>query len=175
MDGPQRVIVDASTLINFLAADRADLLTGNRRYRFVITEHVRGEVTDFYPQQLALLQRLLAEQTLIEEPLTAIDELALFARMTAARPGAPKPLGDGEAASIAAAIQRDALLAIDDKTALKKALALKLDLRVVNTQHLVVEAIRDGRIDVAGADALKVQWERECRFRLTIASFGDLV
>ena len=48
------VILDTSVLINFLAIDRVDLLGQYRRYRFLITAHVRSEVT--HAAQLARLE-----------------------------------------------------------------------------------------------------------------------
>lgn len=171
---PTSVIIDASTLINFLAAGCANLLTENPRYRFVITEHVRAEVMDHYATQLERLDRLLAEEKLFEEPLTEIDALALYASLTSQKLSAPKALGDGEAASIAAAILRGRPLAIDDKAALRKAVALKADLQTLDTQHLMIEAIRDGRISIDGADQIKAEWEKKHKFRLKFVSFRDV-
>jgi hypothetical protein len=42
------VLLDTSVLINFLAVDRVDLLGHHPRYRFLVTEHVRKEVTAHY-------------------------------------------------------------------------------------------------------------------------------
>lgn len=51
-DAPTDLITDTSTLINFLRIGRVDLLAGLTSYRFVVTDHVRAEVTSYYPAQL---------------------------------------------------------------------------------------------------------------------------
>jgi predicted nucleic acid-binding protein len=69
------VILDTSILINFLAIDRVDLLGQYRRYRFLITAHVRSEVT--HAAQLARLESaieagqllLIGEGTLVLQKL----------------------------------------------------------------------------------------------------------
>lgn len=170
MDGQSSVIIDASTLINFLAVNRLDLLVNNCRYRFVITEHVRGEVTDAYPHQLALLDEAIASGAIEESPVTDIQELALFATLEASG-----QLGLGECASIAAAHERALPLAIDDLVASKKARALNPGMVIFNTQQIMVQLIQDGVRDVASADAIKDEWERDHRFLLKIASFADLI
>ena len=47
------VVIETSTLINFLRIGRVDLLAGLAAYRFIVTDHVRAEVTTHYPAQLA--------------------------------------------------------------------------------------------------------------------------
>lgn len=170
MDDRKLAIIDSSTLINFLAVDRADLLEHNRRYRFLITEHVRSEISDAYPEQLARLASLLDRNIIEESPVTALNELEVFAGLAASN-----RLGQGECASIAAASERGLVLAIDDKRAKREASALNPHLVIVNTQSLMVELIWDGIIDVPSADAIKKSWEKEHRFRLPFTSFADLV
>jgi len=48
VDAPTDVITDTSTLVNFLRIGRVDLLAGLTSYRFVVTDHVRAEVTSYY-------------------------------------------------------------------------------------------------------------------------------
>ena len=78
----QPVLLDTSVLINFLAIDRVDLLSGHPDFRFVITEHVRDEVTTFYIEQLARLERALEDGTLEETRVETIEELAVFAELS---------------------------------------------------------------------------------------------
>lgn len=163
-------IIDSSTLINFLAVDRGDLLERSPRYRFLITEHVHGEITDAYPEQLTRLQALLARGTIEEQPVTAINELEVFARLAATN-----RLGPGECASIATASERGLVLAIDDRRATREALSLNPGLRILDTQALMVELIHDGVIDVPAADQIKLAWETHYRFRLPFRSFGDVL
>ena len=170
MDGRTPVVIDTSTLINFLVVDRMDLLAAHPSYRFIVTEHARAEITDHYPEQLRRLEAALAAGILEESPVTDLTELATFAALAA-----DGRLGDGECASIAAASHRGFALAIDDKTAAKRAMKLSPKLTLLNTQDLVVSLIRGGCINVGAADAIKVEWATKYRFTLTIATFGDLV
>ena len=54
--GPADIILDTSTLINYLRIGRVDLLAGLSAYRFIVTDHVRHEVTVIYPAQLSNLE-----------------------------------------------------------------------------------------------------------------------
>jgi hypothetical protein len=54
--GPTDVVIDTSTLINFLRIGRVDLLAGLTSDRFIVTDHVRHEVTNIYPAQLSVLE-----------------------------------------------------------------------------------------------------------------------
>jgi predicted nucleic acid-binding protein len=170
MDGRQPVIIDTSTLINFLVVDRVSLLTENPRYRFIVTEHARAEVTGHYPEQLVLLDAAIDSKGLTESPVVAIEELELFADLAVS-----KQLGQGECASIAAAACRDCALAIDDKLAAKKARAIARSLSIIDTQAIVLALIQDNMLDVSTADGLKDRWATEFRFVLKIKSFADLV
>src|SRR5688572_23478737 len=110
-------IADTSTLINFLRIGRVDLLVGLTAYRFLVTDHVRAEVTTHYPAQLANLDFAILAGHLAELTLTDPTEHAVFAEMKKHR------LGDGECAAIAAASVGKMVLAIDDIRARKKAAA----------------------------------------------------
>jgi predicted nucleic acid-binding protein len=57
---PKDVVVDTSVLINFLNVDRLDLFASHPQYRFLVTEHVKREVTEHYPQQINRLNVGLA-------------------------------------------------------------------------------------------------------------------
>ncbi len=50
--GPADIILDTSTLINCLRIGRVDLLAGLSGHRFIVTDHVRHEVTAIYPAKL---------------------------------------------------------------------------------------------------------------------------
>ncbi len=163
-------IIDSSTLINFLAVDRTDLLERNRRYDFFITEHVRGEVSAAYPEQIARLEALIARGAVRESPLTDIAELRTFARLAASG-----RLGAGECASIAAACERKLVIAIDDKRAAREARVVDSQIQVRNTQTLMIEFIQDGLLDVAAADGIKATWQTQHRFRLPFASFREVL
>ncbi|CAN5908283.1 hypothetical protein BH23PLA1_BH23PLA1_37530 [soil metagenome] len=164
------VFIDTSTLINFLRVDRVDLLAGLAAYRFLVTDHVRGEVTTHYPAQLANLDFALLAGHLGEVTLTDPAEHAVFAEMKKHR------LGDGECAAIAAATVGKTALAIDDVRARKKAAAHDPTMRFLDTVGLMVEAIQAGLLTVAEADAIKADWEKNHRFaKKHFTSFAALI
>ena len=94
-------VLDTSVLINFLAIDQADLLADHPDYRFLITDHVRVEVTEFYPEQFDRLQKLLRQHAFEQIRVDTPEELEIFSRLIAGR-----RLGAGESAAVAAAIHR---------------------------------------------------------------------
>lgn len=167
---PEHVVLDTSVLINFLAVDRMDLLSRHPGYRFLVTEHVRGEVTAHYGEQVERLDAALATNALEETRVEAVEELALFAQLTQNR-----RLGLGECAAIAAAVHRGHVLAIDDKVARRAALALSQSLSVIDTQAAMVSLIRAGVLSVEDADAIKTDWETNHSFALKLRSFEDIV
>ena len=92
------VVIDTSTLINFLRIGRVDLLTGLAAYRFVVTDDVRAEIFSSYPVQYANLDLALKAGHLHVVSLVDPAEGAAFAAMQSLR-----VLGDGECSAIAAA------------------------------------------------------------------------
>jgi predicted nucleic acid-binding protein len=109
----QSVVIETSTLINFLCIGRVDLLAGLTAHHFIVTDHVRAEVTAHYPDQLSNLEFALLAGHLHEVSLTDPSEYTVFAEMVRER------LGVGECAAIAAASIRSLPLAIDDIRARK--------------------------------------------------------
>lgn len=164
------VLLDTSVLINFLAIDRIALLARHPDFRFVITEHVRSEVTTHYRAQLDRLETALHEGHFEETRVEAIEELVLFAKLSQN----PR-LGLGECAAIAAAIHRTQPLAIDDKAARKAALEHAPGLVVIDTQSIMVSLIRAEVLSIAEADSIKSTWAAEHRFHLKAASFAELL
>lgn len=163
------VLLDTSVLINFLAIDRTDLIAGHPQFRFVVTEHVRSEVTAHYGEQLARLETALNEGGLQETRVESIEELALFAQLSRN----PR-LGLGECAAIAAAVTRTQRLAIDDKAARKAALEFAPGLKVLDTQSIVLSLVRARVLTIEDADTIKETWARDHNFQLKISSFGDI-
>jgi predicted nucleic acid-binding protein len=165
MDGETVVIADASVLINFLVIDRVQLLAALPGRRLVVTDHVRSEVTDHYPDQMRRLEEAFSAGLITEMAVTELSEVQAFALLTS------KGLGLGECSAIAVAAHRGYVIAIDDKTARKHIAAEYPGLAVLTTESIVVELIKAGVIDVAAADALKGDWEKNHRFRLPFDSF----
>lgn len=169
-NAPTDLITDTLTLVNFLRVGRVDLLAGLGSYRFVVTDHVRAEVTSYYPAQVSNFEFALLAGHVVEMTLDTPADLIVFAELKALR------LGDGECASIAAASNRGLPLAIDDIRAMKKAVARDPGLRLVDTVGLMVEAIRAGLLTVAEADAIKRDWETNHRFiKKHFSSFAELI
>jgi predicted nucleic acid-binding protein len=167
---PASVVLDTSVLINFLAVDRTDVFARHPGYRFLVTDHVRSEVTAHYREQVERLNAALASGSLTETRVEAIEELTLFARLTSN----PR-LGTGECAAMAAAVHRNHVLAIDDKTARKAALSIQPTLAILDTQALMVSLIRFNILSCQEADAIKDEWANKHSFVLKVKSFQELL
>lgn len=163
------VITDTSVLINFLVLDRAELLGRLPSHRFVVTDHVRAEITKHYHEQLQRLAQAFAAKILEEISVTEMAEVQLFAELTATG------LGIGECSAIAVAVHRNLTLGIDDKTAIKRVQKLGLSLAILTTEAIVVLLIQQRVLTIAEADAMKLDWEKNHRFRLEFQSFADRI
>ena len=75
------VITDTSLLINFLVLDQTALLARLPDHRFVVTEHVRAEITDHYQDQLHRLETAFTAGILEEIRVTDLAEMQLFAQL----------------------------------------------------------------------------------------------
>ena len=164
------VILDTSVLINFLVIRRLDLLRAHPRYRFAVTNHVRAEITEHYPEQKAQLESALNTGWLQE--ITVIDTRELDVFVELSRSGR---LGAGECSAMSVAVCRTLPLAIDDKTARKRAAAFNPKIELLDTEALVLSLIRESSIGVEEADEIKHEWEREHRFKLSFASFAERI
>lgn len=163
------VVTDTSVLINFLALDKLNLLSALKGKRFLVTDHVRDEVTAHYPEQLERLNQALATGIIEEISVTDFSELQLFAELT------QTGLGLGECSAIAVAVHRSYTVAIDDKTARKRIAVRHPTVAVLTTESLVILMIRESVLTVAGADAMKSEWEAHHRFRLPFQSFAERI
>jgi len=161
------VITDTSVLINFLVLDRVGLLLRLSSVHFVVTEHVRAEITEHFPEQLRRLNAAFETGVIEEISVTDIVEVALFADLTS------KGLGLGECSAIAVAVNRKLTIAIDDKRALKKVARLAYNLKVLGTEQLVVQLIAESVLTIVEADQMKDDWEQNYRFKLSIVSFSE--
>jgi predicted nucleic acid-binding protein len=166
----ERVITDTSVPINFLAVDQASLLLDHPHFHFFLTDHVRIEVTEHYPEQFARLEAILSAGSLQQLTVNTPEELGIFAALTLER-----RLGPGECAAIAAAVYRGCGIAIDDRAAIKQVTRLYPNIRVETTQSIVAGLIKSGHLSVAAADELKDRWQNHYRFRLPIRSFRELL
>lgn len=166
------VVIEASTLINFLRIGRVDLLAGLSAYRFILTDNVQAEILPAdYPTEHANLVAAIGAGYLHVVSLTDPAEVAVYVAMQALR-----VLGDGECSSIAAAHARGLVLAMDDGPALKKLAAHYPTVKLLDTIGLMVEALRSGLLTVTEADAIKADWHDRHRFKKpNLKSFGDLL
>jgi len=164
-------VSDTSVLINFLAVGRVDLFVDHPKYRFVITDHVRREVTRHYPEEFERLELALNAGELEQITVASVEELEIFGELISS----PKRFGSGECAAMAAAIYRKQVIAIDDNLAIKHLAKAYPQTRIETTQTLVVGLIKEGAITDSYGDWMKQEWESNYRFRLKIGSFRELL
>ena len=164
MNQPPLLIADSSTLLNFLAVDRLDLMLGAG---FAL--HVVDAVIDEVQTGRSLLEQHLLSGWITRVVLEGVSITETAARFTACG------LGAGEALSYAAAVELGCAIAIDDRRAVKRAAPTAGHLRVVTTADIVVAALRDGRLGLDEAESLRLVWERSHRFRLRVESFAALL
>jgi len=163
----RNVAIDASVLINFLNVDRIDLLRGCCDTEWFVTEHVRSELSDV--EQARRYEKAVAACSVREIRADAVSELITFGELLSLG------LGQGESATIAVAIHRAWSVAIDDTTAIRKAVSRHPSIDVIRTPDIVRSAIALNLLSVPEADAIKRAWEDRFRFRLRFASFADLM
>ena len=169
-DGRTPALIDTSVLLNFLAVDRVDLLARHPRYRFVVTDHVQGEITDRRPERLARFEAAIRDGLLLPTSVNDPRELEAFVLLQRTN-----QLGEGESAAAAAAVARRAPLATDDRRAKRLLARVFPDLAVLDTASIVRDLIAAHVLSAKEADAIKTEWETRHRFKLPFRSFvpGD--
>ncbi len=161
------VFTDTNILINLLHLGRLDLLGALRGFEFIVPEPVANELV--LPEQADGLQRAALDGHVAIEPLTDLGELEQFAELRLV-------MGDGEAACLAMAVRRGAIVATSDRKPkfLREARRLLGEGRLMNLTGLLVLAIRQGAITLEDADGYKAVLERN-RYRLNFRSFRDVL
>ena len=143
------VATDTSLLLNFLRLDRIDILDQLPGFRFLVLNHVVAEVTE--PVQAERLARGLAEGQLSEFELTDLDAILDYDNLR-------QVLGDGEAATIAAAASEGMILGMDEKGRARREAEIRLGLgRLLNTPGILVHAVHAGTLTIAQAEQLRLQ------------------
>lgn len=170
METKEPAILETSVLLNFISVDKLTLLASHPKYRFAITDHVRADIKDDYPEEKARLDAALSARLLEETAVESEAELALFAALTNDR-----RLGVGECSAIAAACVRRLPLAMDDVRATKEALKHCAHLKLLDTKGIVVDLINAQALTVGEADAFNDAWRQSYRFNLKIKTFRDLL
>lgn len=165
----QVLVLDTSVLVNFLVVDRIAILPALAT-RLVVTDHVRGEITDDYPEQVKRYEDAIASNVIEVVSVSDPAELAAFAALVADR-----VLGVGECSAIAYAGIRAYAVALDDKQGRSRARTAFPNLPIVGTKEIMVAAISNATVTLQEADAIKADWELNHRFRFRFASFSDLL
>ncbi len=163
------IVSDTSVLINFLKIDGLNLLE-KCTSRFLITDHVRAEITDSFPEQLQRFQAGLQNHILKEICVAEDAEIDIFSSLMQQR-----KLGIGECSAISVAIHRQLPLAIDDNLAIKSTLSLAPHLPILRTQDLMVKMIQEGVLNLSDADSILQAWAKNHRFKLKINSFKEVL
>ncbi len=170
MTGKQDVVLDTSVLVNFAKVNRLDLFDAHPSYSFVVTDHVRGEVSEHYEEQFKAVIAAIEQGILRELPVNRPEELSDFGKLTA-----PNNLGIGECSAIAVAKNRSLPLAIDDNQARKKARRFHPKLILLNTEEVIVSMLQESLLTVEEADGIKFEWETKHRFKLMFGSFSEKI
>lgn len=163
------IISDTSVLINFLKIDRLNLFR-NCSLHFLVTDHVRAEITDSFPEQLHRFQSGLQQHTLEEIRVEEATEIETFSALMQ-----QGKLGIGECSAISVAIHRKYSLAIDDNLAIKSTLCLAPHLPILRTQDLMVKMIQEGVLNISEVDSILQDWAKNHRFKLKIKTFKELL
>lgn len=159
--------MDASVVINLIHADFIALLSELPPYRFVIPDHVAAEVTDA-EQNEKLTAAIAAGHTQVVA-VTGTDALSAFSELT-------QVMGRGEAGSLALAQSMKAYIACDEKKGPFRREALKRlgAERILNTQSIILHAVKLRRMSVERADQAKATLEAN-RYKMDFKSFADLL
>lgn len=160
------VVTDANVLINLIRIGQLPLLGQLNGYHFLVPTEVANEITE--PDQREALVGALAGGYLEQVVVDTMESLQLFAELR-------DVMGRGEAACLALAATRGCHIASDEKKRFRRrTVELIGEERIVRTEGLLLEAIRQGRISVAEADGFKTVLA-ENRYSMPFQSFSDLV
>jgi predicted nucleic acid-binding protein len=176
MAGQSILILDSSVLVNFLAIDKATLLS-RLKVPILITEHVEGEISQHYANQHQRLQTAINAGYIQKIAITDLVELAEFAKLSSSKPSKRKTLGAGECSSIAVAVNRGYDLAIDDKAAIKLVSANYPRIVIRRTHEIMIDLIKLGALTVEAADEIKAEWAARHNFvpPVRFSTFGELL
>ena len=160
------VITDANVLINLLRIGQLRLLGALDPYQFVVPEEVLGEIID--PAQRDETDSAISRGDFGRVVVDTLEALALFAELR-------DVMGAGEAACLALAATMGCHIASDEKKRFRRrAIELIGEDRILRTESILLEAIRQGRIAVSDADGFKAVLEAN-RYSLPFGSFADLL
>ncbi len=158
------LIADSSTLLNFLFVGRFDLVQA-LGYRVRIVDAVYEEIQTARKELDALIKKGEL-RTLSFEGAAYMSRLASLLN---------RGLDTGEAFTVAAAIERGAMVAMDDRRAIKKSREESPGLVVITSPDIIVANIKRGYLTVETADEIKAVWGLKHRFSLKFQSFKELI
>ena len=160
------VVTDSNVLINLMHARMLPLMGKLAGYEFVVLDEVIAEFGQ--PTQAAALKEALDSRYLRGMALSDFSALALYTELS-------RTMGQGEAASLAAAATFGWSIACDEKCVfLHKARQCLGEGRILTTPGIIVLAIRAGLLTLEEADAIKALLEKK-RFKMTFSSFQEVV
>lgn len=149
----QDVATDTSLLLNFLRIDRTDILGALPGFRFCVLNHVIGEVTQ--EPHATRLQAALAKSHIVEFELTDLDAIANYDDLR-------QNLGDGEAATIAAAAHDQWVIGMDEKgRAKREAIARVGERKLLNTPGVLVHAVHVELLTLTAAEQIRLDLANE--------------
>lgn len=148
-DTEQDVVTDTSLLLNFLLIDRSDILGALPGFRFDILNHVVNEVKR--EPHRSRLQTALSQGDVVEFELTDLEAIADYDALRL-------HLGDGEAATIAAAGHLQWVVGMDEKgRAKKEAIARVGENKLLNTPGILVHTVRTGLLKLDEAEQIRLE------------------
>ncbi len=160
-----KVVIDTSVLINLVHGGLLELL-GKTSHLWLVPQAVLEELTDL--GQRSQVQDLIEGGTLEVLGEGDLHGSSLFERLS-------RQLGKADAACVALASIRGALVATDERRAMRRAIENELgEGKIVTTPDLIVTFVREGILTVAQADEVKAVLERN-RFRIKVQSFRELL
>lgn len=163
---PRLVLVDANVLLNLAFVNRLDLLGALPELEFRSPVEVLTEIVS--AREKMLVEDSRSRGDLGDIAFSEVAELALFAELR-------RSLGMGEAACLALAVHRGALVASDEKRAFRREAETRLGPgRILNTPGLLLLAIRRSLLTTEEADELKRILESN-RFRMKFGSLRELL
>lgn len=133
----------------------------------LVAEDVRDEVTR--PDQRKVLEAAISARLLDVETISDRVEVALFAEL--ARIGR---FGPGERAVMAVALTRGMAAGLQERVAAAEMRRRDKAARIINTEDIVLRAIKAGSITVPDADGLLVEWRTHHRFASRIKTFEGM-
>jgi len=135
------LLLDANVLIDLVKLGCLAEVAGLPRFEMLVVDEVVAELTR--PAQARSLERAMEDGLVARVSLGLADELAQMASLT-------RFLGAGEAASLAYAASRDALLATDEQQPklMREVRALIGEERLVRTTDLLAAAVTSGALSL---------------------------